>query len=253
MLIDTHAHLTDQSFDADRAEVIARAKTAGISRMIEIACEPRYWRKALDLAAVNDGIACALGIHPQEAKLCTEAVFKELEQLIKHPSVCAVGETGFDYHYENSPRDQQREVFEKHIGLSLSSGKPLVMHCREAYPDMLEVLKAHKCHGVVHCFSGSLKDCEALLSMGFYLGIDGPVTYPKAGALREAVKIIPLERILIETDSPYLPPQAYRGKRNEPAYARFISEEIAKIKLTTTERVMTATSLNAAGLFGLQN
>ena len=250
MLIDTHAHLTDKRFDPDRAQVIERARASGVSKIIEVACEPQYWQKALDLAAGNDGIYCSVGIHPQEAKLCEPDVFGELKKLAAFPKVVAIGETGFDYHYENSPRDKQREVFEKHIELSISTGKPLVIHCRDAYEDLIAVLKGRDCRGVIHCFSGSLEDARTFLEMGFYLGIDGPVTYPKAGVLREVVKTAPLEKMLIETDSPYLPPQEYRGMRNEPSHVRFVAGEIANIRKIELKRIEEVTCSNAVTLFG---
>jgi TatD DNase family protein len=251
MLIDTHAHISDKRFEADRAQSIERSKAAGVSIIIEIACEPEYWQKALDISNGNDCVYCAVGIHPQEARLCEPDVYTEMKSFAILPKIVAIGETGFDYHYENSPRAKQREVFLKHIELSSVTGKPLIIHCREAYPDLIEILKENKCHGVVHCFSGSPKEAEALLELGFYLGIDGPLTYPASSALREVVKTAPLERILIETDSPYLPPQQYRGKRNEPAYARFIAEKIASIREIDLGLVEKTTSLNASVLFGI--
>ncbi len=230
MFIDTHAHLTDERFDPDRPEVISRARASGVSKIIEIACEPGYWSKALELSSANNDIFCALGIHPQEAQLSDEALFSKLSELIKNPKVIAIGETGLDYHHENSTREKQREVFIKHIELAANSGKPLVVHCREAYPDLLDILNGKSYRGVVHCFSGSLQDSEKLLEMGFYLGIDGPVTYPGAKELRRVVAAIPLDRILIETDCPYLPPQPHRGGRNEPSFVSLIAKEIAMIK-----------------------
>ena len=252
MLIDTHAHLADKRFDADRKQAIERAKAAGVLKIIEIACEPHCWQKTIDLAEQNDGIYCAVGLHPQDAKLCTADVFSELERFAALPRVVAIGETGFDYHYENSPRDQQREVFIKHINLSFKTGKPLSIHCRDAYPDLFEVLNNMKCRGVIHCFSGSVKQAEKLVEMGFYLGIDGPATYPKSEELKKVVEAIPLDKLLLETDSPYLAPQQYRGKRNEPSYIQFIAQEIAKIKQIKFEEVAETTSRNADILFGFK-
>ena len=252
MLIDTHAHLTDERFDQDRTEVIKRAKTAGVSKIIEIACEPQYWQKALDLAAENDGIYCALGIHPQDARLCEPNVLEDLERFARLPGTVAIGETGLDYYHENSPRQKQREVFIKHIELSLKIDKPIIIHCREAYPDLMDILKGMKFRGVVHCFSGSTKDAEKLIEMGFYIGIDGPVTYPRAEELRKTAEALPPERILIETDSPYLPPQLFRGKRNEPSYILCIAEEISKIKSIEFKALLEIINHNTQLLFRLK-
>jgi TatD DNase family protein len=252
MLIDTHAHLTDARFDTDRAETIKRAKDAGISNIIEIACDPQKWDKALKLSKDNPGIYCALGLHPQDAKLYTPELFAQLEQLVKDPTVVALGETGFDYHYENSPRNTQNEVFIRHIEISVKTGKPLVIHCREAYPDLIGILKNYNCRGTIHCFSGSVAEALELVTLGYYLGIDGPLTYPKSEILREVVKQIPLDRLVIETDSPYLPPQSFRGKRNEPYYIEHIAKEIARIKNIGLDAVGSATTANAVALFNLK-
>jgi len=259
MLIDTHTHLNDARFDADRAETIKRAKAAGVSNIIEIACDPQKWDEALKLSAANRGIYCSLGIHPQEAKQCTPELFEQLEQLLKNPSVIALGETGFDYHYENSSRNTQKEVFIKHIELSIKIGKPLVIHCRpsssagkDAYDDLIQILKERPCRGVIHCFSGSVAEAVELAAIGYYLGIDGPITYPKSEILREVVKQIPLDRLLTETDSPYLPPQGFRGKRNEPSYIEHIAKEIARIKGIGLYEVEKTTAANATALFGFE-
>jgi TatD DNase family protein len=251
MLIDTHAHLTDTRFDADRPDAVKRAAAAGVSRIIEIACEPASWPKALELAASNQGITCAVGLHPQEAKLWNPGTGEELKRLAAMPLVSAVGETGLDYHYENSPRQKQKEVFELHIELALEAGKPLIIHCREAYEDLLAVLNGARCRGVVHCFSGDARQAEAFLALGLYLGIDGPVTYPKSHELKKAVEAVPSDRILLETDSPYLPPQPHRGQRNEPAYLGLIAEEVARIKGLSREELETAAEKNARLLFNL--
>jgi TatD DNase family protein len=256
MFIDTHAHVSDKRFDADRADSIGRARENNVSHIIEIGCEPGIWNKTLKLAEDYPGVSCAVGIHPQEAKLCTDEILRELAKMSAHPNVCAIGETGFDYHYENSPRDKQKEIFIKHIALSREVRKPLVIHCRDAYPDLLAILNAEsdngeKLRGVIHCFSGSLDEARQLIALGFLLGIDGPVTYPKATALKEVVKELPLDRFLLETDSPYLPPQTYRGERNEPSYLPLIAQEIALLKQVSLETVAAGTTENAKNLFGI--
>lgn len=252
MLIDTHAHLTDHRFDTDRQAVIIRAKAAGVAKIIEIACEPAYWDKALQLAEDNRDIYCALGLHPQEAKLWNEELSGRLEELSRNSKVCAIGETGLDYYHENSPRNIQKAVFIEQIKLAEITGKPVSIHCRDAYPDLLAILKSHSCCGVIHCFSGNLAQAAELVAMGFYLGIDGPVTYPKSETLKAVVKATSLDRLMLETDCPYLPPQAYRGKRNEPAYAVLIAEEISKLKDIPLDSITETCLNNSLALFKLK-
>jgi TatD DNase family protein len=254
MLIDTHAHLLDKKFDSDRDEMLLRARNNLVSHIIEIACEPKDWQPALEFAKANTGVYCACGIHPQEAKLATPQVLDTLEKIVSDERVVAIGEAGLDYYHENSPRDVQKRIFEHHIRLAERTGKPLVIHCRQAYSDIFEILnrnfpQARPGAAVVHCFSGSPEDAIKLIALGFYIGIDGPVTYPKAVSLTETVKKIPLESILIETDSPYLPPQKYRGERNEPAYINMIAREIATLKNISVEDVSAVTSKNAKTFF----
>jgi TatD DNase family protein len=253
MFIDTHAHLLDKRYDPDRDDAIIRANKNKVEKILEIACEPGEWNAALELAVAKKGIYCVVGIHPQEAKIATPKILEDLERIAGDGKVVAIGETGLDYHYENSPREIQKKIFEHHIELSQKTGKPLVVHSREAYADLMQILKKQKFQhprpGVVHCFSGTPDQALELIAMGFYIGIDGPVTYPKASNLKETVKRISLENILIETDSPYLPPQSYRGTRNEPSYISLIAEEIAAIKNVTTDEVAKITSENARSLF----
>lgn len=255
-LIDTHSHLCDTKFDNDRLETIQRASEKGVKKIIEIGCDPSLWDKVLNLADSNADIYCALGIHPQEASKITQPIFEKLENLSASKKVIAIGETGLDYYHENSPRDIQKEVFLKHIQLALKTNKPLVIHCRDAYNDMIEILKDEfhsnkNINGVIHCFSGSIEHALWFTKMGFILGIDGPVTYPTANKLRHIVENIPLEKIILETDSPYLTPQDFRGKRNEPAYLYFIAEQIAKIRQTSIENIISITTSNAQKLFHL--
>ena len=256
MYIDTHCHLTDARFDADRAGTISRAESAGVEHIIEIACDPGKWQTALELAKSTPAISCAMGIHPQDASLMSPETFSRLAQLCSTPEVVAIGETGLDYYHENSPRDVQKESFAAHIGLARRLGKPLVIHCRNAYADLFPVLdeafaKHGAISGVVHCFSGTPADAERILSLGLYIGIDGPVTYPGSSSLRETVKMTPLARLLLETDAPYLPPQQYRGKRNEPAYLEHIARGIAAANNTPVETIALATTTNARKLFGI--
>lgn len=255
MFIDTHCHLTDARFDADRNDVIARAGQTKVNILLEVGCDPDLWRKALELANENENIFCILGIHPQDAKLLSVELLTEMEALCGKPKVLAVGETGLDYHYMHSTKEQQKESFLRHIELSKKLNKPLSMHCRDSYDDFISVLdeqiKGGNLKGVVHCFSGTTEQAKKIISMGFYLGIDGPVTYPRAEMLNTVVAQTPIDKLLLETDSPYLPPQAHRGERNEPSYVPMIAQKIAEIKNITIEAVAAATTDNARKLFGI--
>jgi TatD DNase family protein len=255
MYIDTHCHLSDARFEVDRDLVIKRAHGAGVGKMVEVACEPSLWKPSFDISVLNPDIFCAYGLHPHEAKHFNEEVLTMLEKLLQDKKAVAVGETGLDYFYNYSTPDAQKTVFRIHIKLARKLNKPLVIHCRQAYPDLFEILKSEKTgdnyRGVVHCFSGSAAEAAELIGMGFFIGIDGPVTYPSAKTLREVVKVTPLENMLIETDSPYLPPQEYRGKRNEPSYVALVAAEIAMLKQTTVETVAGKTTENALKLFNI--
>lgn len=255
MFIDTHAHLTDKRFDTDRSDALARASGAGVKRIIEVGCSTGEWQEVLAFCRNNANVSCVLGIHPQNAKEGTDEALAELEKLCaENPAVVGIGETGLDYHYENAPRDVQKNVFLRHIALAKKLGLPLVVHCREAYPDflaLLDTLPDREFRGVVHCFAGTVEEAGVLLSKGFLLGIDGPVTYPNGEGLRRVVASTSLDKLLLETDSPYLAPQAYRGKRNEPGYVPLIAEEIARIKGADVETVAAVTTASAKILFGL--
>ena len=256
MFIDTHCHITDSRFDGDRDKVISHSREKGVNTLIEVGCNPADWKKAIDLTAENQNIFCVLGIHPQDAKTASEIFFNELEDFLKLPKVVGIGETGLDYYYENSPREIQKNVFTTHMELYARTGKPVVIHCRNAYDDLIKILEAEKnasqgYRGVIHCFSGSLPEAVRLAELGFFLGIDGPVTYPKAKDLREVVEKMPLDKLLLETDSPYLPPQPFRGERNEPSYLPLIAEEIARVKNISKEMVGEITGSNAKRLFSI--
>lgn len=256
MFIDTHAHLTDSKFDADRRETIARARAAGIGHIIEIGCECDEWEAALRLAAENPDVSCALGIHPQAAASADAAALARLETLAQNSRVVGIGETGLDYHYEKAPREVQKEVFKLQIGIARRRGKPLVIHCREAYADFMPIVDEFfpapsERPGVIHCFSGTPAEALKLADLGFCIGIDGPVTYPSSRALRETVVLLPARSLLLETDCPYLAPQARRGTRNEPAYVPMIAEEVARARQIPLEELARITGENARALFQL--
>ncbi len=258
-LIDTHAHLDDPRFDGDREKVIERAKQAGIKTIINIGC----WTKKKGFGPLDSVIKdrpfiyTALGVHPHDAKDVTDdAPFALIRDLALEPGsrVVAIGETGLDYHYDNSPRDVQRKVFLRHIELARELGLPLIVHSREAEEDTMDMLEsggAGNRGGVLHCFSGTTGMAERALSLGFYISFSGVVTFPGAEALREIVKTTPVERILVETDCPYLAPVPMRGKRNEPACLVHTARKIGEIKGLSLDDIARITTRNAEELFGL--
>ena len=255
-LIDTHAHLMDPRFDSDREAVIKRAAEKGVDIIIEVGCQVEEWEPALKLCKQHSNIFCALGIHPVYSETFSENNWQLLEKLCENDCVKAVGETGLDFYHGKAPYDFQKELFIKHLELALKLNKPLTIHCRNAYPDMIELLEHFSSkkalpNASVHCFSGTKEEARKLVDFGFLLGIDGPVSYPKATMLKESVFATPLEKLLLETDCPYLPPQLYRGERNEPSYIPITATEIAILKNIPLEIVADTTTQNARNLFKL--
>ncbi|MER3457785.1 MAG: hydrolase TatD [Chloroflexota bacterium] len=250
MLVDTHCHLDHPRFDADIGAVIARAHEAGVLRMVTIGTGLPSSRAAVALAERYAGVYAAVGVHPHEAKDWDAATLAELEQLARHPKVVAIGEIGLDFYRDWSPRQAQARAFEAQLALAQQLGLPVIIHDREAHEAVLATLRAYApVRGVLHSFSGDAQVAEAALALGLYLGISGSVTFPKADALRQVVALAPLERLLIETDAPYLTPQAHRGRRNEPAYVRYVAEEAAAVKGFPLEVVAAQTTANAEALF----
>ena len=232
---DSHAHLDDERFREDVAEVIERAQSAGVARILSIGlgatAEP--FERTLALAAGHPGVWAALGVHPHDAKDSTGDLLGRLETLVQQPKVLAWGEIGLDYHYDNSPREKQQEVFREQLRLARRAKLPVIIHCRDAWEDCLRILSeewaASGLGGIFHCFGGSAEDARRGLDWGFLISFAGIVTFPKAGALRGVAAEIPVESLLIETDCPYLAPQGCRGKRNEPAYVVEVAGELAKL------------------------
>lgn len=249
-LIDSHAHLDDRAFAKDRAAVIARAFGEGIG-VITIGADLASSREAVRLAGRHRGMWATVGVHPHDAKTVTDDVLVELEAL--SAGAVGVGEIGLDYYRDLSPRDVQRRVFAAQLDLAARRGLPLVIHDRESTDDLLAVLRQRDAtyRGVIHSFLGDRTLAETFLDLGFHLGIGGPVTFPKNQLLRDAVRRIPVERILLETDCPYLTPVPYRGRRNEPAYVRYVAETIAELKGLPVEDVARRTTENARRLFML--
>lgn len=255
MLIDSHAHLDDPRFDGERGDVIERARQAGVTAIINAGADMASSRSSVALAREYEGyIFATVGIHPHSAKEATAQSYAELELLLTEPGVVAVGEIGLDYHYDLSPRPVQREVFARQLELALSHDAPVVIHMREATRDTLDILKpyAGRLRGVMHCFSGSWETAAEVLGMGLHLGFDGPITFTNAAKLCEVAAQVPLDRVLIETDCPYLAPVPHRGSRNEPAFVARVAEKLAAIKGLSRQEIAVQTANNALSLFSLR-
>ncbi|HAH96335.1 MAG TPA: hydrolase TatD [Firmicutes bacterium] len=254
MFLDSHVHLDDVRFAEDREQVIQRALDADVTTMINVGADMKSTRESLRLAKGYPGIIyAAVGIHPHDAKSATENDYSELEGYLAQPEVLAVGEIGLDYHYDLSPREVQRTVFEQQLKLAVATDKPVIIHMREATQDTLNLLQQFtgRLRGVMHCFSGSWETACAVLDLGLHLGFDGPLTFANAAKLREVAGKVPSDRILIETDCPYLTPVPYRGKRNEPAYVREVAAVLAELKKVDLEEIASLTANNARDLFSI--
>lgn len=254
MLIDTHVHLNAHQFEDDVEEVIKRANKAGVTKMIVIGFNRETIQRALELVEEYDCLYAAIGWHPVDAIEMTDEDLIKIEQLTNHPKVVALGEIGLDYHWDKSPKHIQEQVFRKQIRLAKKVNLPIIIHNRDATQDVVNILKeenAAEVGGVMHCFSGSVEIARECIDMNFYISLAGPVTFKNAKRPKEVALQIPLEKLLIETDCPYLTPHPYRGKRNEPSYVKLVAEKIAKIKNITYEEVANKTTENARRLFKL--
>lgn len=251
MLIDSHAHLDSSQFDADREHVIRRALEADV-KVISIATDIASSRKTLEIARKYE-LPCTVGIHPHAAEqFLGEETLEQLRRLCAEPYVVAVGEIGLDYWKEYAPRQSQQRAFRAQLALAQELGKPVVIHLRDAADDLIKILKEHAgVRGVVHSFTGEWALAQELLAMGFYLSVNGIVTFEKSHTVREAVARIPLERVLVETDCPYLAPVPMRGKRNEPSFVRYVVQTVAQIKQIAFDQVAQATTRNTQEVFGL--
>ncbi len=250
-LIDTHCHLDSPRFKKDRAQVLERARQAGVELFIVPGVDLPSSREAVALAQKHADVVAAVGVHPHDARTLDEAGLNELRELARHPRVVAIGEIGLDYYRNLSLRDVQRRAFEQQLELAAELNLPVIVHDRDAHDDILAMLTVQTSNvqrstfnGVLHSFSGDAAMAERVVEMGFYIGISGPVTYPTAEKTRAVVRAMPLERLLIETDAPYLTPEPRRGQRNEPAYVRYVAKAIAAIKSLTVEQVIEQTTRN---------
>ena len=263
MFVDSHAHLDGEQFDADREQVIARAREAGVETIVAVGSGtgPGTLDCGIRLAEKYEFIYASIGIHPHEAKLATDADFAELERLAKRPKVIAWGEIGLDYFYDHSPREVQQQVFVRQMELARAAKLPIVIHCRpsqdseNAWEDCLQLLQEKWAPGgfggVLHCFTGTWQHAKRALDMGFMISFAGNVTFPKAQQIRDAAKEVPLDRMLIETDSPFLAPVPYRGKRNEPAFVKETARQLGELRGLSTEEMGRQTARNFYRFFSL--
>jgi TatD DNase family protein len=242
-LVDSHAHLDDSVFDPDRPAVIERARTAGVHYILVAGggTGPDRLDSPLGVAESHDWIFASAGVHPHEARHFTHSHAEKILELARHPKVVAVGEIGLDYYYDHSPRDVQKQVLIHQMELACELKRPIIIHCRDAWEDLREIAAAHwkpaGLGGILHCFTGTGEDAQAFLDWGFFISFAGNLTFKKAENLRDVARTVPRERLLTETDSPYLAPVPYRGKRNEPAYVREVTQELARLHHLSEEEL----------------
>jgi len=251
-LIDTHVHLDFPQFKKDLDQVLDRAKQAGVVAVLNAGADEQSSRRAVELSNLYPQVGASVGVHPHSAAKITAKWLENLETLARSETVLAIGEIGLDFYRTLSPRESQEEVFRKQLSLACSVQKPIIIHSREAHAETLQILKEEELPypvGVMHCFSGDRSLAEAFLDLGFYISLAGPVTYPRSHDLRDLLNYIPANRLLLETDSPYLPPQAYRSKRNEPAYVRLVYERVALALGQDQEQLAEQIYVNAVRLF----
>lgn len=255
-LVDSHCHLDDAQFDGDREAAIDRALAAGVTHMLAIGTGegPPDLEAALRLADRHEAISATVGIHPQYAAKAEARDLARVAELLAHPKCVALGEIGLDYYWKPFDADRQKAVFVEQMRMARDAGKPIVIHTRDAWPDTMALLREHWAGSrppcVMHCFTGGVEEAREAVELGFYVSFAGVVTYPKADALREAAKAVPCERLLVETDAPYLPPVPHRGKRNEPAFVAHTATKLAEVRGEEPARLGLAVTANYATVFG---
>lgn len=254
MLFDSHAHINDEQFDDDREQVIERALENGVTGILNAGTCMASSAHSVALAQQYESIYAAVGIHPHEVVGTLEGDYEQLATWCKQDKVVAIGEIGLDYYRDLVPRDIQHEVFVRQIDVARQMNMPLIIHDRDAHQDVMDIIRkeAKGLSGVLHCFSGSLEMATELIKLGFYISIAGPVTFKNAAKLPEIVANVPLERLLVETDCPYLTPHPHRGKRNEPAYVRIVAEQVASLRCIELSVLAEATSANTKRLFKIK-
>lgn len=252
MLIDSHAHIQDKAFQNDLPQVMGRAKTAGIDKIICVGYDYETSCQAVELTRAWENVYAVIGVHPHDAKTLTPDVISKLYTLARDPKVVAIGETGLDFYRDLSPREMQREAFRAQIRIAAELYKPVVIHDRDAHQEVIDIIKKEKAGrngGVMHCFSGHLPMAMDLMKEGFYISLAGPLTYKNARKTVEVASRITLERLLVETDCPYLSPEPLRGKRNEPAHVAYVAGKLAEIRQKSVEEIAYQTSRNTCQVF----
>lgn len=254
MLIDSHVHLDDGRFDGDRDILIESLKSNNIEMVINIGADLETSVASVDLANKYQNVYAAVGVHPHSAKEVNTMVMEQLKELTLNEKVVAIGEIGLDFYYDNSPRDIQRKWFIEQLKLAKELDLPVIIHTRDAAQETFDILKNNQngnVRGVLHCYSGSPEMALEYIKMGFYISLGGPVTFKNARVAREVAEAVPLDKLLIETDCPYLTPEPYRGKRNEPLYVKYVAEKLAEVKKISYEELVKATNRNTKRLFGI--
>lgn len=252
MYFDTHTHLDDARFADDRAEVIQKVRDAGVTLAVNIGADMKSSETSVALAEQYDFIYASVGVHPEDVTHLTEADMDRLAELAQHNKVVAIGEIGLDYHYDDVPKELQKKWFLRQIQLAQKLELPYIVHDREAHGDVLEIIReSGYFRGVMHCYSGSAEMAQELLKLGFYISFAGPVTFKNGKKTQEAAKQIPIERILIETDSPYLTPEPYRGQRNDSSMVQFVARKIAELKGITAAEAARITMENGKRFFNI--
>ena len=253
MIFDTHAHYDDVQFDSDREELLSSMPDLGVTTIVNVSSTLESCEKCVELAGKYPYVYAAVGVHPDEVGALNEETFAEMEALLDNDRVVAVGEIGLDYYWDNESHELQKKWFVRQLELARQHHLPLIIHSREAAADTMEIMKAHAqgLEGVIHCYSYSREQAEEYVKMGFYIGIGGVLTFKNAKKLKEVAAAIPLERIVLETDCPYLAPEPFRGKRNQSSYIRYVAEKLAEIKGMTAEEVIAVTEANAKKMYHL--
>lgn len=252
MYFDTHAHYDSGAFNADRFEILGSMPDARVGLIVNPGCDLESSKTAIELAERFDFVYAAVGWHPEDMDKLTDKAYAELERLAEHPKCLAIGEIGLDYYWDDTHKAEQKELFKRQIELAIRLNKPVIVHDREAHGDSLEIIRDYsELRGVFHCFSGSVEMAAELLKRGWYLGFDGPITYKNARKAIEVLEFCPLDKIVVETDSPYLTPVPNRGKRNDSRQLEFVVNKVAEIKGINVDEVENITFENGKKLFGI--